>query len=115
VEILCASPYPPSEPSLHFTLHRSSTAVGLCVKQYSYGSVSLEFLLSCAENHESHRRATVIVETKGRTLEETATLFDGEDATEKLIGIATAHAGMTHGIKNTEDEKSSASSRLGDI
>jgi hypothetical protein len=83
------------------------------VKQYFSGSVSLEFppVLS----HEPNSRATVIVETKNRTLEETSALFDGDSATEKFAGIAAAHAGMMHNIKDIEDENSSASFRLGDI
>ena len=38
----------------------------------------------------------VIVETKGRTLEETAALFDGEEATEKIVD---------HAIHEKVDEK----------
>jgi hypothetical protein len=35
-----------------------------------------------------------VIETKNRTLEETAALFDGEDATTHLVGSAAAHAGV---------------------
>jgi len=49
---------------------------------------------------------TVVVETKNRTLEETAALFDGDSATEKIVGTAAAHAGVMHDIKHVKDENS---------
>ncbi|KAF7291135.1 MFS domain-containing protein [Mycena indigotica] len=46
-----------------------------------------------------------LIETKNRTLEETAAIFDGEVATEKLVDAATKHAGVVHDM--IEDEKAS--------
>ncbi|KAK7018306.1 MFS domain-containing protein [Favolaschia claudopus] len=43
-----------------------------------------------------------LVETKNHTLEETATIFDGEDAREKIVGTAATHAGMA--AKGVEDQ-----------
>ena len=43
------------------------------------------------------------METKGLTLEETAALFDGEDAAKHIAGEANAHARIVH------DEKASDS------
>jgi hypothetical protein len=43
---------------------------------------------------------TVVVETKGRTLEETAALFDGEEAVDQIAGHVLRHDGHA-------DEKSS--------
>jgi sugar porter (SP) family MFS transporter len=39
-----------------------------------------------------------IIETKGLTLEETAALFDGENATQAIVGKAAEEAGVTHDI-----------------
>ncbi|KAJ6615099.1 hexose transporter [Mycena sp. CBHHK59/15] len=36
-----------------------------------------------------------VIETKNRTLEETAAIFDGEDATNEIVGTAATHAGVT--------------------
>ncbi|KAF9467734.1 hexose transporter [Collybia nuda] len=47
-----------------------------------------------------------VIETKNRTLEETAALFDGDSATQQIAGIAAQQAGVAHDIK---DEKSSGS------
>jgi hypothetical protein len=46
-----------------------------------------------------------IVETKGRSLEETAALFDGDEALEQIAG---------HGARDTKsvDEKESHSSKV---
>ncbi|KAK7447444.1 hypothetical protein VKT23_014153 [Stygiomarasmius scandens] len=49
-----------------------------------------------------------IVETKGLTLEETAALFDGEDAAKHIAGEANAHA--RHGIVHDEKASDSADS-----
>ncbi|KAF7325635.1 Hexose transporter [Mycena kentingensis (nom. inval.)] len=49
-----------------------------------------------------------VIETKNRTLEETAALFDGEDATEQILQTAAGHAGVKHDIGMGEDEKSDA-------
>lgn len=43
----------------------------------------------------------VVIETKNRTLEETAALFDGEDATNLIVGQAV---GQIH-EPNVTDEK----------
>ncbi|KAJ6475528.1 general substrate transporter [Mycena sanguinolenta] len=53
-----------------------------------------------------------VVETKNRTLEETAALFDGEEATEQIVHTAAANAGVTHdlGDEKVLDEKASAGS-----
>ena len=48
---------------------------------------------------------TDVIETKNRTLEETAALFDGEDAVEQLAGAA-GHA--------AHDEKDGSSGSLHD-
>jgi len=42
-----------------------------------------------------------IVETQNRTLEETAALFDGENAAEDLVGTAAAHAGVVGEVSAT--------------
>jgi sugar porter (SP) family MFS transporter len=47
-----------------------------------------------------------VVETKNRTLEETAALFDGDQATEQISAAAAQHAGVAHEVR---DEKSSGS------
>jgi len=49
-----------------------------------------------------------VIETKNRTLEETAALFDGDEATENLVNAAT-HANVAHAGKHTDstDEKGS--------
>lgn len=48
-----------------------------------------------------------VIETKNRTLEETAALFDGEEALEKIAHEAAAHTG----VELREDtEKGSSSS-----
>ncbi|KAG5646741.1 hypothetical protein DXG03_002423 [Asterophora parasitica] len=47
-----------------------------------------------------------VIETKNRTLEETAALFDGDDAAQQITAVAAQQAGVTHDIK---DEKSSGS------
>ncbi|KAF8068788.1 general substrate transporter [Lyophyllum atratum] len=46
-----------------------------------------------------------IIETKNRTLEETAALFDGDQALEQISGVAAHQAGVTHDV--VRDEKSS--------
>jgi sugar porter (SP) family MFS transporter len=53
-----------------------------------------------------------VVETKNRTLEETAALFDGEEATDQIVHTAAANAGVTHdlGDEKVLDEKASAGS-----
>jgi len=54
-----------------------------------------------------------VIETKNRTLEETAAIFDGDGATEQIVASAAAHAGVTHDIGGVEekiDEKASTSS-----
>ena len=50
---------------------------------------------------------TVVVETKHRTLEETAALFDGEDALNKISLTATRQAGVTNNVSLNADEKGS--------
>lgn len=35
---------------------------------------------------------TVVIETKNRTLEETAALFDGDEAADQLVGVAAGAA-----------------------
>lgn len=47
-----------------------------------------------------------VIETKNRTLEETAALFDGDSATAQIAATAAQQAGVTHDVK---DEKSSGS------
>ncbi|KAJ7195580.1 general substrate transporter [Mycena haematopus] len=52
-----------------------------------------------------------VVETKNRTLEETAALFDGEQATEQIVHTAAANAGVMHELGADEkevDEKASS-------
>ncbi|KAJ7264115.1 hexose transporter [Mycena haematopus] len=54
-----------------------------------------------------------VVETKNRTLEETATLFDGEQLTEQIVQTAAANAGVMHDLGADEkvvDEKASSTS-----
>lgn len=53
-----------------------------------------------------------VIETKNRTLEETAALFDGTDATEQIVATAATHAGVTHdlGDEKVIDEKGSSES-----
>ncbi|KAJ7275720.1 hexose transporter [Mycena rebaudengoi] len=46
-----------------------------------------------------------VIETKNRTLEETAMVFDGVDATDQISATAAAHAGVTHDLGGV-DEKS---------
>lgn len=58
--------------------------------------------------HAAHHLKSVVIETKNRTLEETAALFDGDEVTEQIAGIAAQQAGVTHDIGVT-DEKSSGS------
>ncbi|KAK7018321.1 MFS domain-containing protein [Favolaschia claudopus] len=49
-----------------------------------------------------------LVETKNHTLEETAAIFDGEDAREKIVGSAATHVGLGKGAEeNGGDEKGS--------
>jgi sugar porter (SP) family MFS transporter len=53
-----------------------------------------------------------VIETKNRTLEETAAIFDGDAATEQILHTAAGHAGVKHDIgiadeKVDEDEKAS--------
>ncbi|KXN89357.1 Lactose permease [Leucoagaricus sp. SymC.cos] len=43
-----------------------------------------------------------VIETKNRSLEETAALFDGEDATEQIAGIARAKADEPHDEKHSD-------------
>lgn len=50
-----------------------------------------------------------VVETKGRTLEETAALFDGEDAVAQVAQDAATHAGVTEMRSDDLDEKASDS------
>ncbi|KAJ7185220.1 hexose transporter [Mycena filopes] len=58
-----------------------------------------------------------VIETKNRTLEETAAIFDGEDATDQIVGTAATQAGVTHDLgvdeKHTDgmDEKASTASQ----
>jgi len=47
-----------------------------------------------------------VIETKNRTLEETAVLFDGDEVAERITETAAQQAGVTHDMK---DEKSSGS------
>ncbi|KAK7447455.1 hypothetical protein VKT23_014164 [Stygiomarasmius scandens] len=47
-----------------------------------------------------------VVETKGLTLEETAALFDGEDAAKHIAGEANTHAHGTHDEKASNSEES---------
>ncbi|KAF8172224.1 hexose transporter [Mycena galopus ATCC 62051] len=53
-----------------------------------------------------------VIETKNRTLEETAALFDGEAATEQIVHTAAEQAGVTQdlGDEKVVDEKASSSS-----
>ncbi|KAJ7876724.1 hexose transporter [Mycena olivaceomarginata] len=53
-----------------------------------------------------------VIETKNRTLEETAALFDGTEATEQIVATAATHAGVTHdlGDEKVIDEKGSSES-----
>jgi hypothetical protein len=55
---------------------------------------------------------SVVIETKNRTLEETAAIFDGEDATDQIVHSAAVQAGVTHDIGDEKvmDEKASSSS-----
>ncbi|KAJ7064693.1 hexose transporter [Mycena amicta] len=48
-----------------------------------------------------------VIETKNRTLEETAAIFDGDSATEKIVADAAAHAGVKHdiGIAHDDDDE----------
>ncbi|KAJ7457518.1 hexose transporter [Mycena galericulata] len=49
-----------------------------------------------------------LVETKNRTLEETAAIFDGEAATEKIADSAATHAGVAGVARDASNEKGSA-------
>ncbi|KAJ7909638.1 hexose transporter [Mycena leptocephala] len=53
-----------------------------------------------------------VIETKNRTLEETAAIFDGEDATDQIVHSAAVQAGVRHDIGDEKvlDEKASSSS-----
>jgi hypothetical protein len=56
-----------------------------------------------------------VIETKNRTLEETAAIFDGDSATEQIVTSAAVHAGVTHDIggeklSDVQDEKASTAS-----
>jgi sugar porter (SP) family MFS transporter len=53
-----------------------------------------------------------VVETKNRTLEETAALFDGEEATNQIVHTAAEQANLMHdlGDENVVDEKASSRS-----
>lgn len=57
---------------------------------------------------EIHIRLSVVIETKNRTLEETAALFDGEDAANELAAGAVAqvndekHDGSLHSDEKTK-------------
>ncbi|KAJ7485844.1 hexose transporter [Mycena latifolia] len=53
-----------------------------------------------------------VIETKNRTLEETAAIFDGTDATDQIAGTAAVHAGVAHdlGDEKVVDEKASTAS-----
>jgi sugar porter (SP) family MFS transporter len=54
-----------------------------------------------------------VIETKNRTLEETAAIFDGADATEQIAHTAATNAGVTHDLGGDEkvlDEKASSAS-----
>jgi len=50
--------------------------------------------------------STVVVETKGLTLEETAALFDGEDAAKHIAGEANTHAHGAHDEKSSDNADS---------
>lgn len=50
-----------------------------------------------------------IIETKNRTLEETAALFDGDEATEQIVQQAAAHTGIGADIREDVSEKGSSS------
>lgn len=43
-----------------------------------------------------------IIETKNRSLEETAAMFDGEEATEQIAGIAHAKVDEPHDEKHSD-------------
>ncbi|KAJ7128401.1 hexose transporter [Mycena epipterygia] len=51
-----------------------------------------------------------IIETKNRTLEETAALFDGTEATDQIVTSAAVKAGVTHDIGHEKHEKASTAS-----
>ncbi|KAJ7128436.1 general substrate transporter [Mycena epipterygia] len=51
-----------------------------------------------------------IIETKNRTLEETAALFDGTEATDQIVTSAAVQAGVTHDIGHEKHEKASTAS-----
>ena len=51
-----------------------------------------------------------MIETKNRTLEETAALFDGEEALEQIAHEAAANTGVADEIRDDADEKGSNSS-----
>ncbi|KAJ6514230.1 hexose transporter [Mycena vitilis] len=53
-----------------------------------------------------------IIETKGRTLEETAAIFDGTEVTDHIVGSAADQAGVRHDIHGEKimDEKASSAS-----
>ncbi|KAF7291133.1 Lactose permease [Mycena indigotica] len=50
-----------------------------------------------------------VIETKNRTLEETAALFDGEDATEQIADAAAKQAGAVHDILEDSEKAASGS------
>lgn len=70
------------------------------------------FFCTCSFNYPPFGHSfsfTVVIETKGRSLEETAALFDGDDALQQITETAAHHAGVTHDLKldDVHDEKSS--------
>ncbi len=55
-----------------------------------------------------------VIETKNRTLEETAALFDGEEALEKIAHEAAVHTGVNVDVRDDHDDKGSSSSYMHD-
>ncbi|KAF8887528.1 hexose transporter [Infundibulicybe gibba] len=100
-----SSPSHGATPSLNETFsHRSSRLEVLCLLHsyipHSPTNSTAQIVYVCWLAFEAVFLWLYVIETRNRTLEETATLFDGTEATKKIVGQA-AH--------QVSDEKSSAS------
>ena len=72
----------------------SFTAAGSASKLSFYSSVRVPSLVL----YPIRALSAVVVETKRRTLEETAALFDGEDVLNQISITAARQAGVTHDV-----------------
>lgn len=78
----------------------SSTAAGSRSSLSTVSFVSLAY--PPPRSNLITRHSSVVIETKNRSLEETAALFDGEDATDQIANVAHNKVDEPHDEKHSD-------------